>query len=303
MSNRLGLIGVPSSAGAFAPGQEKGPEALRQAGLVDLLEGSGIQINDHGDSSTWRWRPDKDNRTAMNAKAVVDVAAETANRVRTTLTDDRALLVLGGDCTIGIGVVAGCQTDDEKIGLLYFDLHGDLNVPGAVSAGALDWMGVAHMLDVDGANDAIAGIGARRPLLKPDEVLYFAYGPDNLTDFESKTFQRLGLEGIPVSEVAENPAAAARRAVDQLESRFDGYALHFDVDTVDFLDMPLSENSGHNEGLTFDAAMEAFGVLLGSELLRTITITEYNPDHGDADGSTARGFAQALAASFSRNLF
>jgi len=33
----LGLIGVPSSAGAHGPGQEKAPGALRQAGLLGAL--------------------------------------------------------------------------------------------------------------------------------------------------------------------------------------------------------------------------------------------------------------------------
>ena len=30
---RLHVIGAPTSAGAYAPGQERGPEALRAAGL------------------------------------------------------------------------------------------------------------------------------------------------------------------------------------------------------------------------------------------------------------------------------
>ena len=37
VSRPLGLIGVPTSAGAFAPGQEQAPRALRDAGLVESL--------------------------------------------------------------------------------------------------------------------------------------------------------------------------------------------------------------------------------------------------------------------------
>lgn len=37
MPRHWGLLGVPTSAGAHTPGLEKGPEALRQAGLVVLL--------------------------------------------------------------------------------------------------------------------------------------------------------------------------------------------------------------------------------------------------------------------------
>ncbi len=71
--------------------------------------------------------------------------------------------------------------------------------------------------------------------------------------------------------------------------------LHFDVDTVDFTDLPLSENTGRNEGLSFDAAMRALAVLLGSERLAAVTITEFNADHGEQDGSTAEALADGLA--------
>ena len=42
MFNKIGLIGVPSSAGAHGVGQEKAPQALRRAGLV-----TGISVPQH----------------------------------------------------------------------------------------------------------------------------------------------------------------------------------------------------------------------------------------------------------------
>jgi arginase len=51
---------------------------------------------------------------------------------------DRVILVLGGDCTVGIGTVAGVQRAMERVGLLYFDLHSDLNTPASANDGALD---------------------------------------------------------------------------------------------------------------------------------------------------------------------
>jgi arginase len=84
-----------------------------------------------------------------------------------------------------------------------------------------------------------------------------------------------------------------------MEARFDRLLLHFDVDTVDFTDLPPSENTGRNEGLPFDAAMWALAVLLGSERLAAVTITEFNPDHGEEDGSTAEALADGLARALS----
>jgi arginase len=75
--------------------------------------------------------------------------------------------------------------------------------------------------------------------------------------------------------------------------------VHFDVDTVDFTDLPLSENTGRNKGLAFEAALRALGTLLGSGLLGAVTVTEFNPDHGEEDGSTARALAEGLADALS----
>ena len=67
MVGSLNLLGVPSSAGAYAPGQELAPSALRNAGLVKELETRGFSVNDLGDVPTARWQVDKDHPDAMNA--------------------------------------------------------------------------------------------------------------------------------------------------------------------------------------------------------------------------------------------
>jgi arginase len=53
MSDRLVIIGAPSSAGAYAPGQEKAPEALRAAGLLESLRAHGIDVTDRGTYSVF----------------------------------------------------------------------------------------------------------------------------------------------------------------------------------------------------------------------------------------------------------
>lgn len=81
MARTLGLIGVFTSMGAFAPGQEKGPQALRDADLLGRLSHEGVEVADHGDAvEVRRWRPDKGNRRAQNLPAVAEVAKGTAER-------------------------------------------------------------------------------------------------------------------------------------------------------------------------------------------------------------------------------
>jgi arginase len=194
----------------------------------------------------------------MNRNAVVEVARDASRRVGESLRLGELAIVIGGDCTIGIGSVAGCISEFERTALIYFDLHPDLNVPGTVGAGALDWMGTAHMLGVEGADEVLTTLGPRNPLLKPEDVLYFAYGPGNRTKFEAGVFEQLGLHGVSVDDVKTDPSSAASNALEMLDGRYEALVLHLDVDVIDFLDAPLSENTGHNEGLAFDIAMTAF---------------------------------------------
>jgi arginase len=297
MPSRLALLGVPTSAGAFAPGQERAPRELRRAGLVGRLRDAGVEVDDLGDSEVWRWRPDAASRSAQNLGAVCDIARDTARRVERALAAGGGpLLVLGGDCTIEIGTVAGHLARDERAGLVYFDLHPDLNTPESVRPGALDWMGVAHMLGEPGATPELSHVGSRRPLLRDDEVLFFAYGPDQATEFERGVLERRGLERVPVGEVAGDPEGAAERVLSGFGSRFDRLLVHFDVDVIDFTDAPLSENTGRNEGLALDVAFRALAVLAASERLSALTVTELNPQHGDEEGGTLERFVDSLVA-------
>jgi arginase len=284
----LALIGVPSSMGAFAPGQEKAPAALRRAGLVELLRDGGVAVDDRGDSAVRRWRADRDWPYAQNLAAVTEVVRETAARVRSAASP---ALVLGGDCTVGLGTVAGQPA--YGLGLLYFDMHADLNVPRAVSAGALDWMGLAHLLREDGAERELA---SALPQVDPSRVLLFSYRPDQLTGHELEALGRLELERVDINQVARDPQGAATAALEVIEANCERFVVHFDVDVIDFNDAPLSEARDRNIGLSFDSALRALAVLTTSERLAALSVTELNPDHGDENGSTVRRFAEGLAS-------
>jgi arginase len=297
----VGVIGVPTSAGAFAPGQEAAPAALREAGLVAALAEAGLAVIDRGDREVWRWRPDREERRAQNLGKVVEIAGETAGRVEEALAAGELALVLGGDCTVGIGTVVGVLGWDQgAVGVLYLDSHADLNVPGSVHEGALDWMGLAHMLGVDGARRELVEAGPRTPLLEPAQVTLVGWGPEQATEFEREQIRRLGLEVFDVGAVAADPAGVAEAAVASLEARCDRVVLHCDVDLVDFTDTPLSENWGRNEGLPYAKFLTTLAVLLEAPSLTAVTITELNPAHTEPGGLAIERLISTLADSLSR---
>lgn len=293
MFKRLAIIGAPSSAGAYAPGQEKAPAALRAAGLPAYLAARGITVDDHGDVPGFRWRADRVNPRAMNVNAASTVAKATAERVACALAADEAVLVLGGDCTVELGTVAGALRETQSIGVVYIDLDTDLNTPHSTQDGALDWMGVAHMLNVKGTVPELASLGPRVPMLRPEQVLFFAN--DNIEPFERQIIDELGIAEVRLADVAADPSSAAEAVVSGWARQFERLLVHLDVDVLDYVDMPLAENNRRNVGLRFDQLMASLRPLLCAPNWTALTVCELNPDHGEIDGSTLRTFAGALA--------
>jgi arginase len=292
-SPRLAVIGAPSSAGAYAPGQERAPAALREAGLLDRLRDLGIDVLDLGDTESVRWHVDRGSPRAMNASAVARTARSAARLVEKALGNGGAVLVLGGDCTVELGTVAGALQSTDDLGLVYIDLDTDLNTPASTTDGALDWMGVAHMLGVSDTLETLVAIGPRAPLLRPDQLLYFAI--DNVEPFERQLISELRIESVPLAQVTPDPASAAEKVVNGWASRFERLLIHLDVDVLDFADMPLAENTRRNVGLTFDQLVACLTVFLGAPNWSALTVCELNPDHGLSDGSTLRTFVTALS--------
>ena len=294
---RVALIGAPTSAGAYAPGQEDSPAAVRDAGLVRLLRGVGVEVVDLGDTPRFRWRPDRTDPLAMNVEAVRAGALAVADKVATALEQGLMPLIVGGDCTVELGTVSGWQRQRTATSLLYFDPHPDLNTPEAVVDGAFDWMGVAHLLAEPGAQRELVDLGGRVPALASSDVLLFGYSPARASVAERDAIARRDLRVIEQADVASSPADAAARALAWVEEH-GPFLLHFDVDSIDFADLPLAENTDRNVGLSFDAVASALDTLVASPLLGAMTITELNPHHGEPDGATVRLFVDRLATAF-----
>ena len=148
----ISVVGVPSSAGSYAAGQEQAPAVLRSAGLIDALRASGLEVGDEGDLPLQVWRPDRINPRAQNIDQVTESVQDLIERLTPLLVRGDTLLVLGGNCTVALGVVAALRrVSADPVGVLYVDRNYDINTPESTSDGALDWMGMAHMLDIEGA--------------------------------------------------------------------------------------------------------------------------------------------------------
>jgi arginase len=287
----LNMIGAATSAGAYAPGQERAPAAFRRHGLVAALARRGRAIRDHGDVASFRWRPDRARPQAMNLEAVRHACDLVASVVATAIAAREDVLVLGGDCTVELGTVAGANAAGARTGLVYIDFDADLNTPDT-SDGALDWTGVAHLLNLPGCEPSLARLGPTCPLLAPEQLLYF--GVENITPPEADAIKDHAIKVISREEASRDIDAAAAVAT-EWAAAFDCVLVHLDVDVLSFIEFPIAENVRRCDGLKLEQAAFVLQRLAALPQWRGLTITEVNPDHAPDESAAFARLNEVLA--------
>jgi len=290
---KIGIIGVPSSAGARRIGQERAPQSFREAGFIDHLQSPGLEVIDFGDLPQVSFQPDQQHPKAQNLQLVADVAKRVAKQVQSALGDGALPIILGGDCSILLGVVAGLISHAPNLGLMYFDGDLDLNTPDTTFSGIFDGMVMAHMTGK--GVDTLSRLGPRHPLMAEEDIVLFGYNTDagGVDAVELEILAQCQMMKYPVAEIRGKARESASEALGQLEDKADSILVHFDVDVIDFEDFPAADLP-HHHGLSFDDAMSALEVFIASRKFAGLVITEFNADR-DADGTLAKRFVDAVA--------
>ena len=187
---------------------------------------------------------------AMNLEAVRQACDLVASQVAVAILAQEDVLVLGGDCTVELGTVAGANAAGGRVGLVYMDFDADLNTPGT-SDGAFDWTGVAHLLDIPGCEPSLARLGPTRPMLLPQTAsLFWRRGHHSARSRHDQGSRDQG--HIARGSFADITAAAARAT--EWAALFDCVLIHFDADVLFFADFPIAENVRRRNGLKLEQA-------------------------------------------------
>jgi arginase len=291
--NRVALIGVPSSAGARQIGQEQAPKYLRDAGLVQRLVSRGIDVIDLGDLTEVCFRPDAENPRSQNIALVLNVLEGVADSVDKAVTRRAWPLVIGGDCSISIGVIAALTKHFVDLGLAYIDGDVDLNTPETTHSGILDGMVMAHILGR--GVDQLTKFGARYPLLEEQDIALFGYSVQagGIDPAEIDLLRESRMAKFPFEEVTADAHATAIRALHGLEKKVKHLLVHFDVDVIHYDEFPAVD-VGHRPGLTLAQAKEAVSVFTRSEKAVGLVVAEFNAAR-DTDGAMAEALIDIIA--------
>lgn len=300
-ARRVEVVTAPSNLGLRppAPGREPGagraPRALLSQGLADRL--NAIAITEvPAPTYDFCGQPGTQIR---NGVAIREHALRLADAVATALAASRFVVVVGGDCSVLLGCLAGARRAG-RIGLVHVDGHSDFRHPGNHDAGHR--LGTAAGMDLalaTGRGELLLShwpvVG--RPLVNDDDVIQIgdreaaATGPGSLPS---------GIARFPVGDVLRaGVGQVADRAIKRLQDRgLDRVWLHVDLDVLDQGRLPAVDSPGR-PGLTWDHLSQLGSRVVGTGRVAGLTIASYDPDLDPAAGYAPRVvdcIASALSA-------
>jgi arginase len=248
-------------------------------------------VDDAGDLPETPFSVDRDQPRKRSLPAVAGVARQVADAVAEVAGPGRLPLVVGGDCTITLGAVAGLRREHADLGLVYIDGDADLGTPQTTDSGIFDSMGIAHLLGA-GAPE-LAGFAGPPPLLDPGRLALAGCDPREIDDAGRRFLADRGVSFQEGPALAADPAGAASTALAAIADAAGPVLVHFDVDTVDSGDLPLANFPHYGSGVTLEHAVGCLRVLCRHPALAGLVLTEVNPTH-DADGTLLDRYIDAV---------
>jgi arginase len=279
----LALLDVPLDCSGAGRGEERAPEALRAAGLLERLG-----ARDAGTVEAARIRDTRRDPTTgvIGAADVRRASAAIASSVHEVLERGERPILIGGDCTLLLGVFAALP---PGTGLWFIDGHADFHDGELSPTGEAADMELS-ILTGHGPEGLLDG---RERLLDPGAVVLVGHRPDELGHEVAVENARLDptIEAHTSADVRERGPATLGAAA---AARLAGMPawLHVDLDVLDETALP-AVSYPQPQGLDWAELGDLAVPLASAPNLLGVSIADFNPDR-DPDGSQARRVVDAL---------
>jgi arginase len=284
------LLGAPWDCSGADRGEARAPEALRGAGLVDLVD------VDVGDAATVIESSRRDETTGVLALPETITAARAlaeALREGMAAQPERRPLVVGGDCSLLLGVFAHLRPTRGEVGLWSVDGHPDfLDAPGSETGETADLQ--LALLTGDGPPGLI-GLAGVVPMVAARHVALVGHRTTGLDPASAAEVGRLpaDLFTLDAPTVLDDPSGAGRRAARWADRLGLPMWLHIDVDVLDQAVMP-AVTYPQGGGPDVDQLASVLAPLAAFPQLIGISIADLRPDL-DEDGGCAGRLVALLA--------
>ncbi|HZO07631.1 MAG TPA: arginase [Solirubrobacterales bacterium] len=299
---KVTIIGVLMDLGADRRGVDMGPSALRVASLNERLAELGCEVTDAGNISVHN--PEMLPITDRRLKYLPEIAAasqQLADRVEAILEGGSTPIVLGGDHSIAIGSVAGLaafhRRRDARVGVIWFDAHGDMNTPETSPSGNIHGMPFAAILG-RGAPE-LTHVSGFAPKVSPEDCVLI--GARSVDREEAAALRASGIRVVTMRELDERGMSAVMDEAMWLASRRTaGFHVTMDMDFVD-PDFAPGVGTPVPGGPTYRESHLAMEKIADSGKMLSFELTEVNPVL-DVSNRTAELGVQLILSAFGKKI-
>ncbi|MBD3213654.1 MAG: arginase [Candidatus Lokiarchaeota archaeon] len=288
LNKRIDIIGMRHDLGQNRRGVDMGPSAIRFAQLNSKLKDLGYQIKDHGDieCSTYETGEMGDPK-ARFLHDVVKHCKLLRNKIISLLQEESFPLILGGDHSITIGLIAGMVSKYTDLGIIYLDAHGDFNTPDTTPSGNIHGMSLASI--AGRGPPPLINMASQVPMIKDN--LVHLIGVRALDRLERQSIKESNISIITIKKIDEiGISEAISRAIESLSQNSQKGKFHFSLD-MDLIEPSIAPGTGTpvRGGLTYREAHLACELIAESGNMVSMDIVEINPilDHENQTGKLA----------------
>jgi len=291
------IVGVPLDLGASRRGTDMGPSALRIAGLGAAIRRLGYRVGREQDIAAPAMETrSPDDKEARFKPQILEVCINLANKVKSILQANEFPLIIGGDHSIAMGTVAGVaghfREQNKSIGMIWFDAHGDMNIPGVSPSGNIHGMPLAHLLGK--GDEDLKNIMGFSPKVKAENVALI--GIRDLDAGERRIVKESGIHAFTMRDIDElGMAAVAVKALQAVTDGTAGFHISFDVDGCDPSVIPGSGTLVPG-GVSFREAHLLLEYCADSGSLLSMEVVELNPFMDERNISAERTLQLILSA-------
>lgn len=187
-----------------------------------------------------------------------------------------------------MGAVSGLSThlkaQGEKLGLIWFDAHGDMNLPGSSPSGNIHGMPLAHLLGY-GDTDLSSILGAS-PAVDCDNVVLI--GIRDIDDVERAFIRESGVTAFTMRDIDQlGMLEVATRALGVVNRGTAGFHVSFDLDGCD-PDVIPGTGTTVPGGVSFREAHLLLEECAANGRMTSLEVVEFNPFLDQANASAER---------------
>jgi len=300
---KVSIIGCPLDLGANRRGVEMGPSALRVAGLADRIRSLGYEVVDRGDiDCPLPEECDIGDLKMKYAEDIKEVCDELADATYKAMKAGFLPVHLGGDHSIGMGSIAGVakyyKEQDKRIGVIWFDAHGDMNTPESTNSGNVHGMPLAHVLGM--GDKELAAIGGFSPKLHHSNCVLV--GIRDLDEREKSLIAGSGVHVFTMKDIDKHGISHVMdEAIDLTTRGTAGVHISFDIDAMDPRDAP-GVGTPKKGGLTYREAHLSLEIIADARVMIGMDMVEINPIL-DTRNSTGELGAELILSALGKRIF